>query len=149
MRYFQGLELMSLEHSFMWVILQSLYRFRGANEELFYFVLNRYNIKLKSLDVNYRSAKNIVEFTNDTFQNVIDGYVKQSANSQEDGYIEVVKLDSKDKIDILNEILNRVETLINKRYNLEDIAILVFTNRDAIEIENHLNQNGIEATHNR
>ncbi len=40
---------------------QSLYRFRGGREELFFKVAKRYNIKIAQMDTNYRSSKLIVD----------------------------------------------------------------------------------------
>ena len=44
-------------------IKQSIYRFRGGSSELFNYILQKYPITLQQLNTNYRSSKNIIDFT--------------------------------------------------------------------------------------
>jgi len=117
---------------------QSLYRFRGGVEELFEYVAKKYNIKIENLDTNYRSAKNIVSFTNKVFKDAIKGYVPQIANSTVDGYVEVIE-----KEELLEACEDRVKFYLNSGAKLEDIAVLVFANRDGVALQEYLNSKNI------
>jgi exodeoxyribonuclease V beta subunit len=117
---------------------QSLYRFRGGVEELFEYLANRYNIEIENLDTNYRSAKNIVEFTNRCFRDTIGGYVDQKAHSKIEGYVEVIKSE-----DLLQKCKERVEFYLQHGAKLEDIAILVFANKDGVVVQEYLDRYNI------
>jgi ATP-dependent exoDNAse (exonuclease V) beta subunit len=112
---------------------QSIYRFRGGNKELFDIVANRYEVDVKKLSVNYRSAHNIVEFVNDTFTSVIDGYHPQKAHIKEKGFVEV-RFDE----DVYENIYNSLEDLLQSGVSASDIAILTFVNDDAKNIIEYL-----------
>ena len=115
---------------------QSIYRFRGGQKELFDFVSQRYNVKIKRLNTNYRSCKNIVKFVNDTFINLIDGYVEQKSNSSNDGYVEVTKCD-----DVCKSVYDSLVKLLDSGVNANEIAILTFVNDDATKIIEYIHKN--------
>jgi len=121
-------------------VKQSLYRFRGGVEELFYYVAKEYGIDVAKLDTNYRSAKLIVEKTNDWFENKMKGFNRQKAKSTIDGYVEVLQSD-----ELLDAAKEKVEFLLSKGVSLDNIAILVFANKDGIAIQEHLKKSGIES----
>ena len=112
---------------------QSLYRFRGGVEELFGYLANKYNIEVENLDTNYRSAKNIVNFTNKTFEDKIKEYVPQKANSDIAGYVEVLQTG-----ELLERAKERVEFFLDSGVKLEDIAVLVFANKDGVILQEYL-----------
>jgi exodeoxyribonuclease V beta subunit len=112
---------------------QSLYRFRGGVEELFEYLANKYNIDIENLDTNYRSAKSIVDFTNKTFKDNIKGYVEQKANSNITGYVEVLE-----SSELLEKAKDRVEFYLQQGVKLEDIAVLVFANKDGVVLQEYL-----------
>ena len=115
-------------------VKQSIYRFRGGSKELFYEVASKYNLEIKRLNKNYRSKKEIVEFVNDIFLGVMDGYFRQEAyDSSSSGYVEVVKDD-----DILHSVKEALRKLLNVGVKDDDIAILTYTNDDAFVIEEEL-----------
>ena len=119
---------------------QSIYRFRGGNKELFDYVIDKYtpNLKLKILDVNYRSSKSVVRFVNDIFLNVPTyEYYAQSVNSDIEGLVEISSLYLEDEekfIDIKNKLLE----LLNSGINPKNIAILTYTNKDVVELFEYL-----------
>jgi len=117
---------------------QSLYRFRGGVEELFEYVATKYDIKVENLDKNYRSAKNIVDFTNKSFKDIIKGYVPQIPFSKVDGYVEIIE-----KEELLEACKERVEFYLNSGAKLEDIAILVFANKDGVVLQEYLSRYNI------
>ncbi len=121
-------------------VKQSLYRFRGGVEELFYYVANEYGMEVATLDTNYRSARNIVAITNSWFKDKIEGFVPQKANSKQEGYVEVTKSE-----ELLERAKEQVVFLQSKGVMLEDIALLVFANKDGIALQEYLKQHGIES----
>ena len=112
---------------------QSLYRFRGGVEELFEYVAKKYGVKIENLDTNYRSAKNIVRFSNSVFKNLINSYVAQKPFSKLEGYVEVLT-----KEELLEAAKERVEFYLSSGARIEDIAILVFANKDGVALQEYL-----------
>ncbi len=121
---------------------QSIYRFRGSDSKLFNSISKSLNMEISSLDRNYRSAKNIVNFVNEVFSNKFENYKPQIPNKNIDGYVKVETKDNKDEI--LESIKSRVLFLMSN--NRKDIMILTRKNSTAIEIRNYLNKhiNGIK-----
>ena len=107
-------------------IKQSIYRFRGGAKELFGYVRDRFNLKKEVLDTNYRSSKTVVGFVNKIFEDKIEGYARQKANSEREGYLDVVFRD-----DLVESVLEKVEELLKKGIRKSDIALLVHKNSDA------------------
>jgi exodeoxyribonuclease V beta subunit len=114
---------------------QSIYRFRGGKRELFDFVLNENEvIKLENLNVNYRSSKNIIDFVNDTFLNLLNyDYIAQESVRNE-GYVEVIQDENLQSEEKYLGILNKIKELLNSGINENDIAILCYTNSDVLEL---------------
>ncbi len=121
-------------------VKQSLYRFRGGVEELFSYVANEHGMEVATLDTNYRSARNIVAITNSWFRDKIEGFVPQKANSKQEGYVEVTKSE-----ELLERAKERIVFLQSKGVVLEDLALLVFANKDGIALQEYLKQHGIES----
>ncbi|MDY5616824.1 MAG: RecB-like helicase [Helicobacter sp.] len=125
--------------SFFYVgdIKQSIYRFRGGNPNLFKIAAD--GMKQESLQKNYRSAKNLVEFVNEVFSNKIDGFVSQEANSHQEGFVRVVKNES-DK----EEISKCLRELLELGAKEEEIAILLFDNDWVVELAEYLETSGFK-----
>lgn len=121
-------------------VKQSLYRFRGGVEELFNYVAQEYGITVATLDTNYRSARLIVEKTNDWFTGKIEGFVRQKAKSAREGYVEVCNTHEPKEIG-----LQKVQELLELGVELEDIAILVYANKDGIAMQEFLKEHGIDS----
>lgn len=98
---------------------QAIYGFRGCNSRIFRAISDELHLRYKSLPKNYRSAKNIVEFVNTSFQSHFKDYESQKPNSDKNGFVAVV---TKDKDEILPTIRARIKDLMDK--NKRDIAIL-------------------------
>ncbi len=114
-------------------VKQSIYRFRGGSKELFFEVAKSYGIKIEQLNINYRSAKEIVEFVNESFRGVIDGYFDQKPFKKESGYVEVEK-----SADIAESVKKSVSRLLENGVRSSDIAILTFTNDESFFIADEL-----------
>ncbi len=122
---------------------QSLYRFRGGQEELFDFVAKKYKISLEYLENNYRSYKKIVEFTNNVFSSKINGYKNQNPIKDKVGFVEVIKKIPNEKL--LETLLEKITFLQENEVVLKDIAILTFTNKDGLSVQEFLQKKGIKA----
>lgn len=120
---------------------QSIYRFRGANSELFDYVSK--NISQENLKFNYRSSPSIISFVNEIFQTHFQDYVPQSFPPDKEirndtkGYIKVCKI-SEELEEFKENILQNIQYLLQAQVNLEDIVILCFSNEDTLTIKNYL-----------
>ena len=124
--------------SFFYVgdVKQSIYRFRGASKELFYYVANRYGVKIDKLLYNYRSRSNIVEFVNQTFRDKIATYSDQKyLDSKIGGFVKVVEGES-----CLEMVVDSVRELLESGVKGDDIAILTYANSDGYEIRDRLHE---------
>jgi len=122
--------------SFFYVgdVKQSIYRFRGASKELFYYVAKRYDVKIDKLVYNYRSRSNIVEFVNKTFMHNIPNYSEQKyLENKKGGFVKVCEDESS-----LELVVDNVKELLSSGVDADDIAILTYANRDGYEIRDRL-----------
>jgi len=117
-------------------IKQSIYRFRGGAKELFKHARKEFGVKREVLDTNYRSSKNVVEYVNEVFVSKINEYEPQKVNSKEEGFIEVCIDDA-----IEENVLEKVEFLLEEGANPKDIAILTHQNKDAKKLKDILLEN--------
>ena len=144
---------------------QSIYRWRGGEVEQFITLCNENSIhklqqfspKISSLDVNYRSAKNIVDFNNDFFSflsaklpgqyNSLYNSLSQKKFLKKEGYVEISMIDSDSEHTIIENTLVKVYTTIleikNDNYNFSDIFILTRKNSEITECATYLAEKGI------
>jgi len=119
---------------------QSLYRFRGGVEELFDKVAENYAVDILPMDTNYRSSKSIVEQVNNWFTPVLDSYTAQkSREDATEGFVEV--LESKELID---EAITQIKRLLDLGVIVDDIALLVNTNKDGQALQEACQVEGID-----
>jgi len=119
---------------------QSLYRFRGGVEELFEKVAHNYDIEIKPMDTNYRSAKYIVEQVNRWFVGKIEGYIPQKSKKDAiDGYVEVVEDEN-----IIQSAIKTAKRLIELGVDINHIAFLVSTNKDGQQLQEECFKEGID-----
>ena len=165
---------------------QAIYRFRsgeveqiinlpsiyGAEKNGFYNECERKlteHLCRKSLDSNYRSKKNIIEFNNSFFrlskyrlkspdyQGVYEGLEQKCPKKRPyEGYVSVEMFDM-DKFPkteqdsslklyknaVKKSILNDINTLIDKGFDFSDISILVRGREDGSDIAGYLSQNNV------
>ncbi|MFN4299349.1 MAG: UvrD-helicase domain-containing protein [Thermaurantimonas sp.] len=145
---------------------QSIYRFRNADsKQMLQLINNQYSEKYPidpqkiSLNKNFRSAKNIVEFNNKIFTFIRDKYcdyttihqtlsdVVQQICNQNEGYVEIKKFD-RDQYDenTIEYVASIIQNKVQQGYELCDIAILVRNKQDGRLLANnlinyHLNSN--------
>jgi len=123
-------------------IKQSIYRFRGGTKELFDYVASVFNpmLEVELLDKNYRSSKNVVNFVNSTFEPLANyEYDNQKVHSEREGYIEVANVTSQ-KESIYENVYNKVDELLKKNVEANNIAILTYTNADVLAIYEYFKQ---------
>jgi exodeoxyribonuclease V beta subunit len=110
---------------------QSLYRFRGGQEELFEWVAKEYNITVRELDTNYRSGEHIVKSVNRWFDGVMPLYTPQRVNSQRVGYVKVLESEEG-----TIEAIREAKRLISLGVDRSSITFLVFTNNEGVDLQN-------------
>lgn len=136
---------------------QNLYRFRGGSSSLFGKVAEAYADKLfrRTLDKNYRSDKNIVEAVNEIF-NKISTFLDNSASKnfqidqkttkdRENGYFSAeIPEENGEKAEKFTEFcLKKVREALAAGFSLSEIAVLIPSNKDGLEIKNVLMQSDI------
>ena len=140
---------------------QSVYRWRGANPEIFTSILKsdhmfNLEIKHKELEKNFRSFKNIIEFNNAFFEHVLSYFsstklksnfnsFKQIPNNKFSGKIEVSLLEKNKEI-YTEKTLEKIIEIIHKKsetFHLSDISILCRSNDECNLISDYLIENNI------
>lgn len=136
---------------------QNIYRFRGGSSSLFRLLLKEYKDKLssKTLDINYRSGKNIVDIVNKISNDIYKQYgenfaifnIGQKAHKENgDGYVEIThKPDKQDKEEAyyLTYCLDKIKMCIDSGFQYKDIAILTVSNSHGKDIIDYLEDNEI------
>ena len=146
-------------------VKQAIYRWRGGKAEQLLDLLNTSNSpfavepQLESLDINYRSRRDIVEFNNTFFKYVSntvftnakhqDLYFQsgQISNSQEPGYVRIQFADitETDRDEVFpRQCLETIIELKNEGYNYGDICVIVRKNKQGAEVAKMLSEHNIE-----
>ncbi|MBO6879394.1 UvrD-helicase domain-containing protein [Winogradskyella sp.] len=147
---------------------QAIYRWRGGEAEQFIDLYNKIEnpfqveAQVLTLDTNYRSAKEIINFNNGFFKFLSENYFSdkryaelyensnQNLNNDIEGYVNIEFLDISKDDDATNlyasQVLNRIKECQNNGYSLNDICIIVRKRKEGVAIANHLSENGIEIT---
>ncbi len=120
---------------------QSIYRFRGAESNLFDVPQKEYKDRIirESLNVNRRSSMAIVEFLNNLFcrlETTLFPYEAVQAHSEEEGYVKVEEVPEKEEL--LMKLKQEIANLQKMGRKLSDITVLVRTNSDVDAIASYL-----------
>ncbi|MFD1161420.1 UvrD-helicase domain-containing protein [Hwangdonia seohaensis] len=144
---------------------QAIYRWRGGKAEQFIDLFNKtkqpFHIKQKveTLDENYRSFKEIVNFNNGFFKflanqvfsandyKILYENAQQNITKTEKGYVsfsflEIEKEDDRDEL-FSEHTLNTINNCLEDGFDLEDICILVRKKKEGVAVANYLSQNNI------
>jgi ATP-dependent exoDNAse (exonuclease V) beta subunit len=133
-------------------VKQSIYRWRNGDWRILNDIEREIpQAKIETLETNYRSAKNIIEFNNGLFKNAaeligIDSIKKaykdvaQKIQKEEDGYVSV-NFAGKDSM--LGEVEAKVNFLLKEGVDIGDICILCRTNSQIRDIANKLSKHKI------
>ena len=145
---------------------QAIYRWRGGKAEQFIALgsseTNPFHIgkQIKSLETNFRSFSEVINFNNSFFQHTGDflqneSYKnlfivgnKQLENSKKGGFVSLSFLeDEKDKeekkIRYPKKVLKKINQL-KEEFSLNEICILTRTKKDGVAIANYLSENGVD-----
>ncbi|EOD00240.1 ATP-dependent DNA helicase UvrD/PcrA [Caldisalinibacter kiritimatiensis] len=141
---------------------QSIYRFRGADVEVFYDVMNDINevsnIEPITLEDNFRTVDSVMGFINSIFERVMgDAYDKLRPNKESSNKVDVEVLECEDlqipeeenKAEYVKKyeselIAKRIKKLVEKDgYRYRDIALLFRSTTDNSIYEEALKQYGI------
>lgn len=114
---------------------QSIYRFRGGSKELFDAVAKKFFIKVNSLDTNYRSYGNLVEYVNSVFSSIFSDFIPQKVKfgNENRGYINI-----KTTKDIFEDLKHCLIELFKNGVSSDDIAILCHTNADVLNVKEYI-----------
>ncbi len=119
---------------------QNIYTFRGSDSKYFKRFLDSEKSKKYELVENYRSKKNLIEFTNQFVEKIKNRLKKSSIvpKSQENGIVELYQYKS-----------DKLYYALTENIYSSDIAgttaVLTQTNDEALQITGLLNNNGIPA----
>jgi ATP-dependent helicase/nuclease subunit A len=155
---------------------QAIYRFRGGEVEQFAalplvykseddFMLQarevaimNYGTEELSLDKNYRSRREIIDFNNSFYdvvaaqpefahQHIYHGHAQQQGYEASGGYVSIDFLEKAEDVNYTESLCYHVEALIynvrDKGYAWSDIAILTRTNVIGSDIASYLLQQGV------
>jgi len=143
---------------------QSIYRWRGGEVSQFLELCGNYNHQylhqfetiVKSLNINYRSGFQIVDFNNNFFsfishklkssyQNLYN-QLNQESHNIKGGYVEISMIDLKG-IEIIDETLRliyqNITDCLNDNFSFSDIVILTRSNKDITKIATYLTEKEI------
>ncbi|HMC00866.1 MAG TPA: UvrD-helicase domain-containing protein [Flavobacteriaceae bacterium] len=144
---------------------QAIYRWRGGEAEQFIDLYNRakepfvVKQKIESLNANYRSCKEIINFNNKFFgylsNNVFNNNKYQELYNnatqktilENKGYVslqflDINKGDNKDEIYSL-EVYNTINKCLKNDFKLKDICVLVRKKKEGVAIANFLSEREI------
>lgn len=121
---------------------QSIYRFRGGKRELFDYVSSNSDnlVEVEILNTNYRSTKNIISFVNSLFLNLPNYEYFNQESIKEGGFVEVLEDNSLEDDEKFLTIGSKIEELLNKGINPNNITILTYTNDDVLSLFYYLRQ---------
>ena len=151
---------------------QSIYRWRGGKAEQFIELskgknpFNNPDNKLFTLDTNYRSYSQVIDFNNKFFyylstefnnadyKDLYENHSRQEENSKKGGYVNISFLpkmensseeeESLDKIEMyLKATLKTIEKVKNEGFDYQEIVILTRKRAQGIALANYLIENNI------
>lgn len=144
---------------------QAIYRWRGGKAEQFINLgQDNYNPfqapkEVKTLDTNYRSHAEVINFNNSFFQHTanflqnkeyqqlfIEGNT-QKENTKKGGCVSISFLEKladkeEDKIKFPQKVLETIQEL-SQQYALNEICVLVRKKKDGVAVANYLSENGV------
>lgn len=155
-------------------VKQSIYRWRNSNWETLNNIDNEFfqeSLHINSLDTNYRTYRNIVDFNNNLFTlavNLLDQYNKKDientegrikmrqaysdvsqkspSNKEDKGYVSVTSIAKKGNrsLDVSPHLVELIQKLKAKEISTKDITILVRTNGEISKISQVFHEHILE-----
>ena len=146
---------------------QSLYRWRGADPEIFKSILNNntpFFIKpfIRNLEDNFRSSQEIIKFNNsffsyirdkiqikeaqDTFSSFIQNHTKKNTGLVSMTFLDFSSKGKVYKMSTFNKVFEIIQEKRKQNINLNEIAILLRSNDECSLISNFLLEKNINVT---
>jgi ATP-dependent exoDNAse (exonuclease V) beta subunit len=145
---------------------QAIYRWRGGKAEQFIELgsplKNPFHVKkeIKSLETNFRSYSEVINFNNSFFQHTAnfiqnDSYKnlfiegnKQFENSKKGGFVSLTFLEKEEdkdleKLKYPKKVLEKINKLKDS-FSLNEICVLTRTKKDGVAVANYLSENGVD-----
>jgi ATP-dependent exoDNAse (exonuclease V) beta subunit len=141
---------------------QAIYRWRGGKAEQFLSLINEitnpFVISPKTYDLpsNYRSHEEIIKFNNDFFtltspllnnqlyHDLFEKGNQQKSNKKKEGLVQLtfLEIEEDQDLDLLycEEVLKTIQSILQKAYSYNDIAILVRDNKHGIILADFLSE---------
>ncbi len=150
---------------------QAIYRWRGSEPEQFLTLAQKGESKkhnpffiekqLKSLDTNYRSFTEVIDFNNDFFQHISQFFSQpeyttiykeenqQNHTDKKGGYVELSFMEKglsgdEKKLAYAGKILTIIQNLSKEDFHLNEICVLTRTKKHGVDIANFLTENNID-----
>lgn len=134
---------------------QSIYMFRGSYAGIFEEATK--NLTQENLGYNYRSSKRVIDFNNEVFSQCFEQYINQQypfAPTHNDGFVRIIEsVPSQDnkytkksikeetaehRQSLITQVYNELETLLQRGASEDEIAILVFDNKDILSLKEYI-----------
>ncbi len=150
---------------------QAIYRWRGSEPEQFLTLAQKgeskkhnpffIEKKLKSLDTNYRSFTEVIDFNNGFFQHISQFFSqpeyttiyneenRQNHTDKKGGYVELSFMEKgltgdEKKLAYADKILAIIQDLSKEDFHLNEICVLTRTKKHGVDIANFLTENNID-----
>lgn len=118
---------------------QSIYKFRGANNQIINKYINDYKAKTYILNYNYRSSKEIVETSNELINKNIYRIEKKLKYTIKNNNTEIIYKNLNNYNEIYQDIINNIKKLRTKNIDINKMAILSRNNKELIYLKNYFN----------
>ncbi|WP_271406373.1 UvrD-helicase domain-containing protein [Tenacibaculum soleae] len=145
---------------------QAIYRWRGGKAEQFIAlgsdIENPFHVskEIKTLETNYRSFTEVIDFNNQFFQHTANFFQKeeykklfiegnkQLTTAKKGGFVSLSFLEKEEEkedevLKYPKKILEKVKSL-ETTFSLNEICVLVRKKKDGIAVANYLSENGID-----
>lgn len=147
---------------------QAIYRWRGGEAEQFINLYNKVQnpfqveAEVLTLDTNYRSAKEIINFNNAFFKYLGENYLSnadyadlyenanQKTKNEIEGHVSLNFLDIQKEDDSIelyaSEVFKTITKCLEYGYTFNDICVIVRKRKEGVAIANYLSKKGIKIT---
>lgn len=147
---------------------QAIYRWRGGEAEQFIKLFNtsenpfQIEAEVLSLNTNYRSAKEIINFNNSFFKFLSNHHfsfldyaalyqnANQKTHNSSEGFVNLNFLDIQKEDDTpevyASHVLETINKCVTNGFPLDDICVLVRKRKEGVIIANYLSKKGIKIT---
>lgn len=117
---------------------QSIYMFRGSFTGVFEEAT--IDLEKENLPYNFRSKPRVIDFNNRVFEKCYPAYVPSQCPNDDiqGGYVRVLE-SAEDSQSLQEQVYAELQALLQKGADEDNIAILVFQNKDAVYLKDYIN----------